>query len=68
MITLYSTNCPKCNVLKQKLQSLNIDFEISNNIDELIELGFMEAPILKVNDQYLNFSKAVNWIKEQKIN
>jgi glutaredoxin-related protein len=66
MITLYSTNCPKCNVLKQKLQSLNIDFEISNNIDELIELGFMEAPILKVNDQYLNFSKAVNWIKEQK--
>lgn len=66
MITLYSTNCPKCNVLKQKLQSLNIDFEISNNIDELIELGFTEAPILKVNDQYLNFSKAVNWIKEQK--
>ena len=66
MITLYSTNCPKCNVLKQKLQSLNIDFEISNNIDELIELGFMEAPILKVNDEYLNFSKAVNWIKEQK--
>lgn len=66
MITLYSTNCPKCNVLKQKLQSLSIDFEISNNIDELIELGFMEAPILKVNDEYLNFSKAVNWIKEQK--
>ena len=66
MITLYSTNCPKCNVLKQKLQSLNIDFEVSDNIDELINLGFMEAPILKVNDQYLNFSKAVNWIKEQK--
>ena len=66
MITLYSTNCPKCNVLKQKLQSLNINFEISYNIDELIELGFMEAPILKVNDQYLNFSKAVNWIKEKK--
>ena len=68
MITLYSTNCPKCNVLKQKLQSLNIDFKISDNIDELIKLGFMEAPILKVNDEYLNFSKAVNWIKEQKIN
>ncbi len=66
MITLYSTNCPKCNVLKQKLQSLNIDFEVSDNIDELINLGFMEAPILKVNDEYLNFSKAVNWIKEQK--
>lgn len=66
MITLYSTNCPKCNVLKQKLQSLNIDFEVSDNIDELINLGFMEAPILKVNDKYLNFSKAVNWIKEQK--
>ena len=64
MITLYSTNCPKCNVLKQKLQSLNIDFQICEDVQKLIDLGFMEAPILKVDNEYLNFSKAVQWIKE----
>jgi len=26
MITLYSTGCPKCTVLKRKLESLSIDF------------------------------------------
>lgn len=36
MIILYSTNCPKCNILKQKLQKLNFDFEISENVEELI--------------------------------
>lgn len=65
MITLYSTHCPKCNVLKQKLENLNIDFTISFDTDELIDLGFMEAPILKVNDKYLKFPEAIKWIKGQ---
>lgn len=65
MIILYSTNCPKCNILKQKLENLNIDFNISFDIDHLMDLGFMEAPILKVDNKYLKFSEAIQWIKEQ---
>lgn len=65
MIILYSTNCPKCNVLAQKLKKMGIDFQISYDTDQLIKLGFMEAPILKVENQYFNFSKAIKWIKEQ---
>lgn len=65
MIILYSTNCPKCNVLKQKLQNLNINFQISENIKELIQRGFREAPILKIDNQYLKFSEAIQWIKEK---
>jgi len=65
MITLYSTNCPKCNVLEQKLNSANIDFNVSNDIENLIKKGFREAPILEIDDQYLNFSEAIKWIREK---
>ena len=64
MITLYSTGCPKCKVLKRKLEDLSIDFRILYDMDRLLELGFMEAPVLQVDGQYLNFSKAIKWIKE----
>lgn len=59
MIILFSTNCPKCRVLEQKLNQKNIDFIISDNIDEIIEKGFMSAPILKIDDEYLEFGNAV---------
>ena len=67
MIILFSTNCPKCRVLEQKLNQKNIDFIISDNIDEIIEKGFMSAPILKIDDEYLEFGNAVKWVNNQEI-
>ena len=64
MVTLYSTGCPKCTVLKKKLENSSIDFRVLYDMDRLLELGFMEAPVLQVDGQYLNFSKAIKWIKE----
>lgn len=65
MITLYSTNCPKCVVLQKKLIDLNIDFKVTNDIKPLIKRGFLEAPVLQIDNEYLNFSQAIKWIKEQ---
>lgn len=65
MITLYSTGCPKCQVLEKKMHNDGIEFDISNNIDELIEKGFMSAPILKVDDKFLEFKDAINWLKNK---
>ena len=62
MIVLYSTNCPRCMVLEKKLKSTNIDFTINNDISEMLSLGFMEAPILQVDDKYMNFKEAIDWI------
>lgn len=65
MITLFSTNCPKCKVLEAKLTKNNIDFTICQNVDELIDKGILEVPILKIDkNTYLNFSEAIKWIKE----
>lgn len=65
MIVLYSTNCPRCNVLEAKLKAKNINFEINNNIDEMIEKGIQTAPVLEVHDELLQFKDAVDWINEQ---
>ena len=61
-IILYSTNWPKCRVLETKLKQKNIPFKINTNVDEMIKLGFSEAPVLKVDDKYLGFSEANKYI------
>lgn len=64
MIILYSTNCPKCKILEKKLKEKNIEFLVSNDINKLIERGFQEAPVLQIDEEYMNFGKAVKWINE----
>jgi len=65
MITLYSTGCPNCNVLKSKLDSAGITYAINSNIKKMMALGFRSAPILDVNGEVMNYSKAVQWIAKQ---
>ena len=65
MITLFSTNCPKCRVLEQKLIAAGINFEIDSNMQEIIDHGFMSAPVLKVDNTYYDFKQGVDWIKNE---
>lgn len=65
MVTLFSTECPKCRVLEQKLNAKNITFEKTSDIQEIIEQGFMSAPVLKVEDTYYDFKQGVDWINNE---
>jgi glutaredoxin-related protein len=65
MVILYSTHCPRCNVLKEKLENKDIEFTEVNDVDEMLKLNIMSAPMLKVNDDLLNFKRANDWINEQ---
>lgn len=62
MITLYSTNCPRCNVLAQKLTEKGVDFEICEDVDEMIRRDFTSAPMLEVDGNIMNFMEAINWL------
>ncbi len=64
-IILYSTGCPKCNILKKKLSEKNIVFEENTSVDEMIEMGLMEAPALGVDGEILNFPKAIEWVNNR---
>ena len=65
MNILYSTNCPKCNVLESKLKSKNIEFEICTDVDLMLSKGIQQAPYLEVDDELMDFSKAIKWVNEK---
>jgi glutaredoxin len=62
-IILYSNNCPKCKILKSKLDEKKIEYEIFNDINIMIKKGFRSLPILEVNGENLDYLKAINFIK-----
>lgn len=64
MVILYSTGCPKCNILEKRLTADKIDFKISDDIEILIEKGFQSAPVLQINDKYLDFATAMRKLKD----
>lgn len=64
-VVLYSTGCPRCLVLKQKLNEKGIEFEENQNVDQMLEMGMTNVPILDVNGDRMEFSGAIAWINEQ---
>ena len=62
MITLYSTHCPKCKVIEKKLEQLNKEYNIIDDLDEINnfaeEHNIHSAPILVVDDQIYDFTQA----------
>ena len=65
MVILYSTNCPKCKVLEQKLRDKGIEFEVENDIEVMIDKGYTMAPVLVVDGKEHEFGEAVKWVNER---
>ena len=60
-ITLYTIDCPKCKQLEKLLNSKNITYTVNKNLDEMKQLGISSAPVLRVDDELLDFAKAWAW-------
>ena len=67
-ILLYTNGCPKCQVIKSKLELQHIKFIETNDTEKLISLGFKTLPILKVNEKVMDFKSANDWIEERRKN
>lgn len=66
MITIYTTEaCPRCKILKKKLDSKNIQYEEINDIEILKSLDIYEVPVLEIDNELLEFNKANEWVNNQ---
>lgn len=65
MIILYSTGCPKCKVLKKKLDEKGIEYMVNSSVEEMTALGITQVPVLCVNGKLLQFKQAVDWVNMQ---
>lgn len=76
MVILYSTGCPRCNVLKRKLDEAEIAYIVVDNMDSIMKVcnknNIDTVPILEVPgdsssgiSEYMNFSEAIKWVGER---
>ncbi len=64
-VVLYSTGCPRCNVLKQKLDSKGITFTEDSDVDKMLSMNITQVPVLEVDGKRMEFVEANSWINEQ---
>ena len=67
MVKIYTTDtCPRCKVLKVKMDAKGIPYESITNVDEIQRLGIMSVPYMQVDDgELMDFATANAWINEQ---
>lgn len=63
-VILYSTGCPKCEVLKKKLEQKEVNYKTVCSVEEMTELGITTVPVLGVDDNLLEFGQAVEWVNK----
>ena len=64
MIVYSNSSCPKCKVLKMKMDKANLAYDVNENVEEMQELGIKSLPYLQLDDgTLLNFGEAVKHIK-----
>lgn len=60
---LYTTHCPKCEILEKKLNAKKIEHEICEDIDRMKELGIVTVPVLEIPDgSRLDYFAAVKYV------
>lgn len=64
-IILHTTNCPRCKVLKSKLDQKSINYKINTDVDLMMQKGFTTAPKLEIDGVVYDFKEAIEWIGEQ---
>lgn len=62
---LYSTGCPRCEVLKKKLTEKNVEFTEKNSVEEMLSIGITRVPVLSFNEMLMDFKEAVEWVNKQ---
>ena len=61
-IILYSTHCPKCEVLEKKLKVKNIEYEEVNDVGIMLNKGYTNVPVLEIDGKSMDFKTANDWI------
>lgn len=64
MTTLYSTNCPQCQILEKKLDSAHVQYVVDEDVANMMAKGFTSAPMLEVDGKVMNFAEAVRWVNQ----
>lgn len=68
MIVYSSSTCPKCKVLKMKLDKAGLEYEVVEDVEVMQELGIKSLPYLQLSSgKLLDFVAAIAFAKEMEV-
>ena len=66
MITIFTTaTCPKCKILKKKMDEKDIAYEECADEERLQQMGILSVPVLSVDGQLMDFMEAIQFVNER---
>lgn len=63
-ITLYTTHCPLCEKLAEKLDAAGVNYSVSEDTSTIAAQGFSAAPVLEVDGEFYDFPRAIYLLNE----
>lgn len=64
-IKLYSNGCPKCKILKQRLDEKEIEYIERSDTGFLERNNILSFPVLVIGSKILKYFEAINWLKNK---
>ena len=66
MITIFTTShCPRCQLLKMKLDQLNIPYEVFDDEYKMLDMGIQSVPMMSVDGKLMDFADALKYLNER---
>lgn len=56
---LYSTHCPCCEALEERLRQAEIKYIVVSNTDQILALGIAHVPVLEIDGRQMNYPAAI---------
>ena len=55
-VTVYTTHCPKCNIIEKKLKAADIQFSEVTDTDVMLSKGYTHVPQIEVDNLLVDFA------------
>ena len=65
MVVVYSTGCPKCQILKKKPKEKDIEFTECSDVQKMMGLGITTVPVMEIDGNLMDFKSSVEWVNNQ---
>lgn len=63
-IILYSTDCPRCKLVKQMLDVHNIPYTEIVNKQVILDKDFDSVPMMDVDGKIMDYSGILTWLEQ----
>ena len=63
-VVMYSTGCPKCKIIKKKLDEKKVVYEEETDVEKMKSKGIDRVPVLEVDGKLFSYSEAVKLVND----